>query len=120
MEVVLLFLVRSAVNLDDGAVQDNGLPHSHAGMDHNVLTDRDIWTKLQTQTTALCKRAVIFSAVSDSYPHHYHYFGSEEPMNHTVDTCSLTKFEGELNLLHEADDDAVIRLESTVTAALVK
>ena len=40
-------------------------------------------------------------------------------MNHIVDTCPLTKFEGGLNLLHEADDDAVIRLESTATAALV-
>ena len=26
-------------------------------------------------------------------------------MNHIVDTCPLTKFEGGLNLLHEADDD---------------
>ena len=33
-------------------------------------------------------------------------------MNHIVDTCPLTKFEGGLNLLHEADDDAVIWLES--------
>jgi len=41
-------------------------------------------------------------------------------MNHIVDTCPLTKFEGPLNLLHEADDDAVMRLESTVTAALAK
>jgi len=41
-------------------------------------------------------------------------------MNHIVDTCPLTKLEGGQNLLHEADDDAVIRLESTVTAALVK
>jgi len=41
-------------------------------------------------------------------------------MNHNVDTCPLTKFEGGLNLLHEADDDAVIRLESTPTAALAK
>jgi len=37
-------------------------------------------------------------------------------MNHIVDTFQLTKFEGGLNLLHEADDDAVIWLESTVTA----
>jgi len=29
-------------------------------------------------------------------------------MNHIADTCSLTKFDGGLNLLHEADDDAVI------------
>ena len=43
-----------------------------------------------------------------------------QTMNHIVDTCPLTKFEGGLNLLHEADDDAVIWLESTVTAALAK
>jgi len=41
-------------------------------------------------------------------------------MDHIVDTCPLTKLEGELNLLHEVDDDAVIWLESTVTAALAK
>ena len=42
-------------------------------------------------------------------------------MNHIVDTCPLTMFEGGLNLLHEADDDdAVIWLECTVTAALAK
>jgi len=40
-------------------------------------------------------------------------------MNHIVDTCPLTKFEGGLNLLHEADDDAGL-LESTATAALAK
>jgi len=41
-------------------------------------------------------------------------------MNHIVDMCPLTKFEGVLNPLHEADDDAVIWPESTATAALVK
>jgi len=41
-------------------------------------------------------------------------------MNNTVDTCPLTKIEGGLNLLNEADDDAVIWLESTATAALAK
>ena len=41
-------------------------------------------------------------------------------MNHIVDTCPLTKFEGGLNLLHEANDDAVIWLESTAIAALAK
>jgi len=35
-----------------------------------------------------------------------------QTMNHIVDTCPLTKFENGLNLLHEADDDAVIWLES--------
>jgi len=37
-----------------------------------------------------------------------------------INTGPLTKFEGGLNLLHEADDDAVIWLESTATAALAK
>ena len=46
--------------------------------------------------------------------------GKRQTMNHIVDTCPLTKFEGGLNLLHEADDDTVIRLESTATAALAK
>ena len=41
-------------------------------------------------------------------------------MNHIVDMCPLTKLEGGLNLLHETDDDAVIWLESTVTAALAE
>jgi len=41
-------------------------------------------------------------------------------MNHIVDTCQLTKFEGGLNLLYETDDDAVTWLESTATAALAK
>ena len=41
-------------------------------------------------------------------------------MNHLVDMCPLTKFDGGLNLLHEADDNAVIWLESTATAALTK
>jgi len=41
-------------------------------------------------------------------------------MNHIVDTCPLTKFEGGLNLLHEADDEAVTGPESTATAAHAK
>ena len=41
-------------------------------------------------------------------------------MNHIVDAWPLTKFDGGLNLLHEAEDDAVIWLESTATAALAK
>jgi len=45
--------------------------------------------------------------------------GQRQTMNYIADTCPLTTFEGELNLLHEADDDAVIWLESTATAALV-
>ena len=41
-------------------------------------------------------------------------------MDHIVDTCPLAELEGGLNLLHEADDDAVIWLESTATSALAK
>jgi len=41
-------------------------------------------------------------------------------MNHVADTCPLTKFEGGLNLQHEADDGVVIWLESTATAAHTK
>jgi len=37
-------------------------------------------------------------------------------MNHIVDVCPLTKSERGLNLLHEAGDDAVMRLESTALA----
>jgi len=44
--------------------------------------------------------------------------GQQQTMNHMVDTCPLTKSEGGLKLLHEADDDAVIWLESTATSAL--
>jgi len=40
-------------------------------------------------------------------------YGQWQTMNHIVNTCPLTKFDGGLNLLHEADDDAVIWLEST-------
>jgi len=46
--------------------------------------------------------------------------GQRQTLNHIVDTRPLTKFEGGLNLLHEVDDDAVIWLESTATAALAK
>ena len=46
--------------------------------------------------------------------------GQRQTMNHIVNTCPVTKFDGGLNLLHEADDDAVIWLESTATAALAK
>ena len=37
-----------------------------------------------------------------------------------VVTCPLTKVEGGLNLLHKVDDDTVIWLESTLTAAFAK
>ena len=41
-------------------------------------------------------------------------------MNHIVDMYPLTKFEGELKLPHDTDNDAVMWLESTATTALVK
>jgi len=43
-----------------------------------------------------------------------------QTMNHIVDMCPLTKFERGLILLNEADNDAVIWLESTATVALAK
>jgi len=46
--------------------------------------------------------------------------GQRQTMNRIVDTCPLTTFEGGLNLFHEAGDDAVMRLESTATAALAE
>ena len=46
--------------------------------------------------------------------------GQPQTMNHIVDTCPLTKIDGRPNLPHEADDNAVIWLESTATAALAK
>jgi len=44
--------------------------------------------------------------------------GQRQTMYHIVDTSPLRKSEGGLNLFHETDDDAVIWLESTATAAL--
>jgi len=46
--------------------------------------------------------------------------GQRQTMNHIADTFPSTTSEGGLNLLHSADDDAVIWLESTATAALAK
>ena len=46
--------------------------------------------------------------------------GQQQTMNHIVDTCPLTTVEGGLNLLHEADDDEVMWLEYTATAACAK
>ena len=46
--------------------------------------------------------------------------GQRQTMNPIVNTCPLTQFEDGLNLLHEVDDDSVIWLESTATAALAK
>jgi len=45
--------------------------------------------------------------------------GQRQTVNRIVNTCQLTKFEGGLNLLNEADDDAAIWLESTATAGLL-
>ena len=46
--------------------------------------------------------------------------GHRQTMNHTVNMCPLIKFEGGPNLLYKVDDDTVIWLESTATAALAK
>ena len=41
-------------------------------------------------------------------------------MNHIVNMFQLTKFEGGFQSLHDVDDDALHRLKTAVTAALVK
>jgi len=41
-------------------------------------------------------------------------------MDHIVNSCPLTKFEGGLTILHEAEDDAVNWMESVATAALAR
>jgi len=41
-------------------------------------------------------------------------------MSHIVDSCPLTKFYGGLQLLHEAEDDAVKWLESTANYSILK
>jgi len=41
-------------------------------------------------------------------------------MNYIVDTYSWTKFEGRLQLFHEAEEDAVEWLESVVPSAFAK
>ena len=46
--------------------------------------------------------------------------GQRQTMNYIVDTCPLTKSEGGLNILHKADDDAVIWLEPIATASLAE
>jgi len=41
-------------------------------------------------------------------------------MDHTVNSCPLTKSEGGLAILHKAEDDAVNWLNSVATTALAK
>jgi len=53
------------------------------------------------------KAHVVLTCTNGVSPNHFHSdCGQRQTMNHTVDTWPLTKFEGRLNLLHEADDDA--------------
>jgi len=41
-------------------------------------------------------------------------------MDHTANSCPLTKSEGGLTILHEVEDDAVNWLNSVATTALAK
>jgi len=80
---------------------------------------RHIWSLLSHFRTRQCRcHANLYKwclAQSHSYD-----CGQQQTMNDIVDMCPLTEFEGGLKLLHEADDDAVVWLESTVTTALMK
>ena len=57
-----------------------------------------------------CNNSVVFCGLTQSPSCDC---GQRQTTNHIVDTCPLTQYEGGLNLLHEADDDAVMWLEST-------
>jgi len=46
--------------------------------------------------------------------------GEQQTMEHIVDSCPITKLNGGLLSLHEADDDAISWLQLTATKALAK
>jgi len=46
--------------------------------------------------------------------------GEQQSMEHIVDWCLLTKLDGGLLSLHEADDDAISWLKMAATKALAK
>ena len=46
--------------------------------------------------------------------------GQRQTMGHIVDSCPLMQLDGGLTILHEADDDAVIRLKTMAATALAK
>ena len=46
--------------------------------------------------------------------------GEQQTMDHIIDSCPITKLDGGLVSLHEADDDAISWLKTTVTKALAK
>jgi len=55
------------------------------------------------------KAHVVLTCTNGVSPNHLHVIVAQrQTMNHIVDTYPLTKFERGLNLLHEADDDAVM------------
>jgi len=47
-------------------------------------------------------------------------YGAQQTMAHIVDLCPITKMDGGLLSLHEADEDAINWLKITATNALVK
>jgi len=80
------------------------------------LVIHGLWWTISGQV----KVHVVVSCTNGVSPNHLPVIVVSNHINHIVDMCPLTKFEGGLSLLHEADDDAVIWLESTATAALAK
>jgi len=76
---------------------------------------------LRLTVSGQVKDHVVLTCINRVSPNHLPVIvDQQQTMNHIVDMCQLTKFEGGLNLLHEADDDAVLQLESTATAAFTK
>ena len=105
----------------------NGEDWSSASVvNHTIVTDPTIWQPgfdLPYHSWSLVNRFQTGQAPCHT---NLHKMGScpitflclwpATDMNHMVNTCPLTKFEGGLNLLHEA----VIWLEFTLTAKLAK
>ena len=65
-----------------------------------MVSDEPSRTGQDPRRANLCKRGLAQSPSCDC--------GQRQTTNHIVDAYPLTKFEGGLNLLHEADDDAGI------------
>ena len=90
-------------------------------IDWAKISNVDVCLHSLSLLVSLVKARVVLTCTNGVSPCHFVIVASNRPcMNHIVDTCPLTKLEGGLNLLHKADDNAVIWLEFTVTAALVK
>jgi len=61
-----------------------------------------VWLTIETDDQAPLHCVIVLTDVMSDH------IGRGQRQNHIVGTCRLTQFEGGLNLLHEADDGAVV------------